>query len=69
MSEIIKLYLKIVDNPRAAKNYKDIAKYYKNKAMNNESLAFEELLNERFSEEDANTGSNTQQSEDYRKMS
>ncbi len=37
--------------------------------MNNESLAFEELLNERFSEEDANTGSNTQQSEDYRKMS
>lgn len=60
MSEIIKLYLRLVDNPKAAKYYNDIAKYYKNKSMNDEFIAFEELLNERFSEEITNTSIDAQ---------
>jgi hypothetical protein len=62
MTDIVKLYLRLVDNPYAAKHYSDIAKYYKNKEMYDEFTAFEELLNERFREENTNTDCNAQQS-------
>lgn len=63
MSDIVKLYLRMVENPTAAKTYRDIAHYYKSKGKVEESAAFQALLKERFTDEADNTGAHTQQPE------
>lgn len=61
MSEIVKLYLRMVENPTAAKAYRDIAHYYKSKGKAEESAAFQALLKERFTDEADDPGAHAQQ--------
>ena len=57
MSEIVKLYLKLVENPNGINNYKNLLVYYKNMNMHSESEAFTTLLESRFKNENKNTNS------------
>lgn len=48
MSEIVKLYLRLIENPYAAKNYREVTRYYKEKGLHDESQGFEQVLKELF---------------------
>ncbi len=61
MNDIVKSYLRMVENPAAAKVYSDLAHYYKSKGMAEETAAFEALLKERFTNEANGSSSNSQQ--------
>jgi hypothetical protein len=51
MSEIVTYYLRIVENPTAPKNYRDLANYYRSRGMVAEAEGFESLLKLRFTDE------------------
>jgi hypothetical protein len=63
-AEIVKLYLRLVENPHAAKHYRDLADYYRTVGMTEEAAGFDELLKKSFSDDTNDTPADPQQRAD-----
>lgn len=61
MSDIVKLYLRLVENPSAARPFRDLADYYKHKGMTEEAAGFQAILDERFTDDTPSTRPDAQQ--------
>lgn len=44
--EICKLYTDLINNPSAAKSYRELSKWYRQHGMDNEANAFLEVIND-----------------------
>lgn len=48
--EIIKVFLKVVDNPKTQKNYEELSQYFRQKGDENAAQAFEQLIKVRYAD-------------------